>query len=601
MVVEMKKVSFLIYHKEYMDVLNAIRDLGVLHVIEKERGAINDPDLEDLILEANKAKEAIKILTHYRDKEAAEKLNVKLNFDLPASLAKLDDLSDKRDKLNQQKQLFLKEYDQLSTWGNFQPESLDRLREIGYHIDFFTCSAKNFSDQWVEDYNATIITNIGSTYYFITISKDIVEIDAERVKLPNISLEEVKKEIDGFDEQLQEIEDSLKAIANKELPSFEKALRQLTGEIEFSKVLMDTKSLADQKLMLLEGWVPSDKTTALEDYFKDKSIYFEITDKQEGDVPPVLLKNSRFARLFEPITKIFSLPGYEELDLTPYLAPFFILFFGFCTGDAGYGLLIVLFCTFAKKKLAAYRDYLSLGQWLGAGAILFGILSGTFFGIELAKIPALARFREFFLSMDNLMALSIILGGIQVIFGMALHAANQTKQKGFKFAISRIGWIMILLSLLVVVGLPELKIAVPSFVRIFAYGTLSVGAIAAFLYNSPGKNIFYNFGGGLWDSYNMATGILGDLLSYIRLFALGLTGGILGNVFNQLSVDMSPDIPVIGLIITILILLVGHTIAFGLTILGAFIHPLRLTFVEFYKNAGFEGGGKAYKPFKKVK
>ncbi|MGL4332954.1 MAG: V-type ATPase 116kDa subunit family protein, partial [Bacteroidales bacterium] len=178
---------------------------------------------------------------------------------------------------------------------------------------------------------------------------------------------------------------------------------------------------------------------------------------------------------------------------------------------------------------------------------------------------------------------------------------NQAKQKGFKYAISRIGWIMILLSLLVVVGLPELKIDVPSVARIIAYGTLSVGAVAAFLYNSPGKNIFYNFGGGLWDSYNMATGILGDLLSYIRLFALGLTGGILGNVFNQLSVDMSPDIPVIGFIITILILLVGHTIAFGLTILGAFIHPLRLTFVEFYKNAGFEGGGKAYKPFKKVR
>lgn len=601
MVVEMKKVSFLIYHKEYMNILNAIREFGVLHVIEKAKEAVNDPGLEDLILEANKAKEAIKALTHYRDKEAAEKSKVKFNFDLPTSLAKLDELSDKRDKLNQKKQLFIKEFEQLSTWGNFKPESLDRLREIGYHIDFFTCSAKKFSDQWVEDYNATIITNMGSAYYFITISKDMVEIDAERVILPNVSLEEVSNEITGIDTELQQIEESLKAIANKELPSFEKALRKLTGEIEYSKVLIDTKSMVDQKVMLLEGWVPADKTEALEEYFKDQSIYFEISNRQEGEQPPVLLKNSRFARLFEPITKIFSLPGYEELDLTPYLAPFFILFFGFCTGDAGYGLLIVLFCTFAKKKLSAFKDYLSLGQWLGAGAILFGILSGTFFGIELAKVSSLARFREYFLSMDNLMALSIVLGGIQVIFGMSLHAANQAKQKGFKFAISRIGWIMILLSLLVVVGLPELKIEVPSFVRFIAYGTFSVGAVAALFYNSPGKNIFYNFGGGLWDSYNMATGILGDLLSYIRLFALGLTGGILGNVFNQLSVDMSPDIPVIGFIFTIFILLLGHTIAFGLTILGAFIHPLRLTFVEFYKNAGFEGGGKAYKPFRKVK
>lgn len=601
MVVEMKKVSFLIYHKEYMEVLDAIRNLGVLHVIEKEKGAINDPDLEDLLLESNKAKEAVKILTHYRDKDAETQTKAKLNFDLATSLSKLDELSDKRDKLNQKKQILLKEAEQLAVWGNFKPESLNRLREIGYNIDFFTCSSKNFSDKWVEEYNATIITNVGSVYYFITISKDIVEIDAERVKLPDVSLEDVSKQIADVDQQLSSIEDTLKQIASTELPSFEKALRMLTGEIELSKVILDTKSIADQKVMLLEGWVPAPKVDALETYFKDQSIYFEISDKEEDEQPPVLLKNSRFAKLFEPITKIFSLPGYGELDLTPYLAPFFILFFGFCTGDAGYGLLIVLFCTFAKKKLAAYKDYLSLGQWLGAGAILFGILSGTFFGIELAKVPALARFRDYFLSMDNLMALSIILGGIQVIFGMALHAANLTKQKGFKYSLSRIGWIFILLSLLVLLGLPELKIAVPEFARIIAMGTAGVGVILAFFCNSPGKNIFYNFGGGLWDSYNMATGILGDLLSYIRLFALGLTGGILGNVFNQLSVDMSPDIPVIGLIITILILLIGHTIAFGLTILGAFIHPLRLTFVEFYKNAGFEGGGKAYKPFKKVK
>lgn len=97
----------------------------------------------------------------------------------------------------------------------------------------------------------------------------------------------------------------------------------------------------------------------------------------------------------------------------------------------------------------------------------------------------------------------------------------------------------------------------------------------------------------------MATGLFGDLLSYIRLFALGLSSGILGNVFNSLAFGMSPDIPVVGAIITVLILIVGHSINLFMSALGSLVHPMRLTFVEFYKNAGFTGGGKGYTPFKK--
>ena len=109
-------------------------------------------------------------------------------------------------------------------------------------------------------------------------------------------------------------------------------------------------------------------------------------------------------------------------------------------------------------------------------------------------------------------------------------------------------------------------------------------------------------GSALWNTYNMATGLLGDTLSYIRLFALGLTGSILGGVFNMLAFDMTASIGFVPVrwVAILLILLSGHTINFALTMIGAFVHPMRLIFVEFYKNAGFEGGGKAYKPFKKV-
>ena len=120
-------------------------------------------------------------------------------------------------------------------------------------------------------------------------------------------------------------------------------------------------------------------------------------------------------------------------------------------------------------------------------------------------------------------------------------------------------------------------------------------------YNTPGKNIFYDFGLSLWDTYNMATGLLGDVLSYVRLFALGLSGGILASVFNDLAAGMSPDNAVLKPIVYVLIFVAGHSINLFMNALGALVHPVRLTFVEFYQNSEFQGGGKKYNPFKRAR
>ena len=120
-----------------------------------------------------------------------------------------------------------------------------------------------------------------------------------------------------------------------------------------------------------------------------------------------------------------------------------------------------------------------------------------------------------------------------------------------------------------------------------------------FFYNSPDKNLFVNMGLALWDTYNMATGLLGDVLSYVRLFALGLSGGILASVFNSLASGMSPDNAIGKPIVYVLIFVIGHAINIFMNTLGAIVHPVRLTFVEFYQNADFEGGGKKYNPFSK--
>ena len=243
------------------------------------------------------------------------------------------------------------------------------------------------------------------------------------------------------------------------------------------------------------------------------------------------------------------------------------------------------------------KPILTLVQLLGLSTAICGLLTGTCFGFNLydINVPFIQKMKEVIM-LDNqqMFNLSLILGAIQIIFGMTLKAVNQAIQFGFKYAISTIGWLLVLVSTAVAFAAPGVM-AMGSTLHL---AILAVGGLMVYLFNSPGKNIFLNIGLGLWDTYNMATGLLGDILSYVRLFALGLSGGILAGVFNSLAVGMSPDNVIAGPIVMVLIFVIGHSINIFMNVLGAMVHPMRLTFVEFFKNAGYEGGGKEYKPFK---
>jgi V/A-type H+-transporting ATPase subunit I len=279
-----------------------------------------------------------------------------------------------------------------------------------------------------------------------------------------------------------------------------------------------------------------------------------------------------------------------------------MLFFGLCFGDGGYGLLIVLLCAFLKRKLATEtKPLLSLFQWLGGMTVVVGILTGSFFGIALVDVPAFHAVKDYFLSTDNLMTLSIVIGVIHILWGKAIGAYKTKIQKGTRLSMAPFAWIFVIASLVCVFGLPMLDVRLPEMLVYVLYGIAGVGLLIALFYNSPGKNVFFNFGAGLWDTYNIVFGMLGDALSYIRLFAVGLTGGILGGVFNSLAVSTGEGLPVAARwVCMLLILLVGHGLNFGLCMISSLVHPVRLIFVEYFKNSGFEGGGKAYTPFRKI-
>lgn len=601
MIAKMKKLTFLVYHKEYDAFLKSIRDLGVVHVATKAQGSAENAALQESIRLSARYTAAIKMLQGLNVQPAAAHTGDAGKG--TEALAEIDDVQQQIQQVAHKLQAVEKELVQLEPWGDFDPKSVARLRDAGYQIDFYICSDKQFKEEWVDLYNATEINHVGSKLYFVTVMPkgENIDLEVETAKLPDCSLSDLHVRKENLAKQSEALQVRLKDLAASVVPDLQAAQAQVHSQIEFSKVVLNTDSLADNKLMLLQGWAPADCVSKIKDFLESKEVYYEVADPTPEDDVPILLDNKGFFRLFEPIMRLYMLPKYNELDLTPFFAPFFMLFFGLCLGDSGYGLFMLLAVTVyrlvAKNISASMKPILTLVQLLGASTMVCGLLTGTCFGFNLydIQLPLFQSLKEA-ISLDNqqMFNLSLILGGVQIIFGMILKAVNQTIQFGFKYAVATIGWLFILVSTAIAFAAPGFMPMGGTVHMVF----LAIGVLMAYLYNSPGKNVFVNIGLGLWDSYNMATGLLGDVLSYVRLFALGLSGGILASVFNSLAVGMSPDNVIAGPIVMVLIFVIGHAINMFMNVLGAMVHPMRLTFVEFFKNSGYEGGGKEYKPFK---
>ena len=603
MITKMKKLSFLIHSKEYDQFLEHLRSLGVVHVIRKQEGAVQDQALQDDINLLARYKNALKVLEPMFAPIGGEQIRDEHTDNVSARniLEQFDILE--ADKLVQEQtlQALSRDRAQLLPWGDFDPHNVVRLIRAGYKLRFYTCPLRVYKQEWEQDYNAIEIMRDKQKVNFVTVTHEgtPVDIDAERVHLPSMSLSSVQADIDKTQAAIDAIPVKMVQLARVGVPVLQGAVKQLDSKIDFGRVKLTGEHLAADTLLLLEGWIPADKVEEASRELDLKGVFFEVDDPTPDDDIPIQLSNNRFAKLFEPLTKLYMLPTYQELDLTLFFAPFFMLFFGLCLGDTGYGLLMIVALPFFTKLFQLINP--SFSKWLvvlfGASTMLCGLLSGTFFGFNMydLDIPFVQKMKGILYTDNSTMfTVSLCIGVVQILFGMGIKAVNLAIQCGFKYALSTIGWLVLLITV-GVVALAGLDFKSPVILAI-----LIVAAVLIFLFNSPGKNPLLNIGLGLWDTYNMATGLLGDVLSYVRLFALGLSGGILANVFNSMAVGMAPDNKVIGFIVMVLIFVIGHALNIFMNILGAIVHPMRLTFVEFFKNAGYAGGGMEYKPFRKI-
>ncbi len=598
MIVPMTKYTFLIHHADYKPFLEQLQELGVVDVADK--GVEPDELTTSRILKLQQTDRLIKFLKTREQQQTPEQTELSPDDILNTIAGMQAEHESIRQKINVSDKAFRS----LRPWGAFAVEQLSKLKEAGFTIRFFTITEKKFDPEWEKQYYLQEINRTEGLVFFVVVQRpnESLNIDADEVKSLDRSVKEVLAEKEELENRKAEIEAYYAENARAFVPKLEQLKTQLDNSISFERVVQNTGKEADDRLMIVEGWVPEMKTEAVNDFLAKQELYYITEKPTREDSVPVLLKNNKFSRLFEPIAKLYALPSYTEMDLVPFFAPFFMLFFGFCLGDAGYGVLFLLVTTIIKSRVATeHRPIVALAQWLGASTVLFGVLTGTFFGIDVielidkGRITWLDNVRAYMLDSEKLFNAALLLGAIQIVYAMVIKAVNQARQFGLPYALSTIGWLLLIAGvLLFTLVKSESNAAV---VSIISYVIFAVSGVLILFMNTPGKNIFLNFGIGLWNTYNMVTGVLGDLLSYIRLFALGVSSAILGYVFNDLAMQMSGNLPVVSQVVFLLIILVGHGLNIFMASIGAFVHPMRLTFLEFYKNAGFEGGGKAYAPF----
>lgn len=581
MITQMKKYTFLVFHREYDTFLEQLREVGVVHVTEKAAGLAEDAHLQELLAKADNARKLI-------------------------AQGAPDQLLQEKAALESRIAATQKEANKMAIWGDFSAERIAQLKEAGYTLRYFTCPKKLFQEEW-----GIVVAEQGAMVYFVQVNNaDDAPEGCQEQYLNEKSAADLQKDVEGLNGLLVAQNARIELWAKENIPALENELNELQQQIDWKRVTLNTASEAEGSLKVLEGFCPIDQVAALDAMLQKQEVYYQAEDPTAEDNTPIKLRNNKFTQLFESLTGMYGWPNYGEFDPTPILAPFFLLFFAMCMGDCGYGiLLIIIGLLIAKKKLniAMFEGLGPIITVLGVGTTVVGFFLGTFMGIDLYNaewVPQALKnvmIKGNVMGYDIQMVLAICIGVFHICLAMVVKAICYTKQFGFKENIATWGWLLLVVGGLIVaiLGLTVLP------ENVFKWALIAVGAVSAlaiYIFNTPGRNPLINIGAGLWDTYNMATGILGDVLSYIRLYALGLAGGMLGAAFNNLGLMVmggTTEGATWQWVPFVLILVLGHVLNLAMSALGAFVHPLRLSFVEYFKNAGYEGKGTLYQPFKK--
>ena len=587
----MTKYNFILLSGDVEDFLKKLQTVGVMDITRSTKPV--DEKSETLSSKAGNYRKALSLLKNVQPAEFADKVY----GDLASNV--IETVNEKEIATAQLYQL-QKDMEERLPWGQFDVNNIKKLEEQGLKLHFYKVKTSNFDPAWNENYALSEISSDGTSTYFVIVSDDEnYEFPLKELPAPDSDCTAIEKKIN---ELIYEIEKKDRHLA--ELKCHEKDIQNELDKtllkLDLHLAHMSGTKAAEDYITVFEGFAPKETESALHQLLDKEEILYLSENARVTDNPPIELKNNKFVSMFEILTDMYGRPKYNEFDPTVFISIFFMLFFAFCMGDAGYGLVLIGASLALKKTLGKIAP---LGITLGIATTVIGLLFHTFFSTDMLTwsiIPEAVKkcmVPSQIAGFDGTMVLAIIVGIVHICLAMIVKTYQATKVKGFFNSLGTWGWTLLIVGGVIVGGLALIGVIDSVITKWIIIGIGILSALGIFFLNDLHRNPLKNVGAGLWETYNTATGLLGDVLSYLRLYALGLAGAKLGEAFNAIGFQALGDGGA-GWVWFILIVVVGHVLNVAMCILGAFVHPLRLNFLEFFKNSGYEGTGRKYNPLK---
>ncbi len=592
MIAPMTKYSFILLKGDQEGLLEKLQEIGLVDITRSVKPM--DDKSAAILAEAERKHDLLQSLDKVEIPEGLAHTAVSGDPEETAKAA-LDHLAELEEALKAAE----KEAAASEPWGEYDREKLRAVEDAGIPVHFHITPAKAFKAEWADQYALSVVNELDGKVYYVVAGEDPLPDALKRG--PKASVTDIQARIATLQANIDR-EKAVLAGVKDVRGKIENAARRNLSDLDLYLASQAAVPAAENTLVTLVGYAPAEDEEAVtkaldatgEYYFKDAAVV--------EDNPPISFRNNKFVRMFEVLTDMYGRPAYNGFDPTPFIAVFFLLFFAFCMGDAGYGLVLIGL-GFLLKKVDSFKSFFPLVVTLGAATTVIGFLFHTFFSVDISQWSIFQGFPFLpskIAGYDGTMVLALVVGVLHISLAMIVKTIEETKTKGFKESLGTWGW-----TLLIVGGVAVAAFALTGVLDkaatkwvIIVLGVLS--CLGIFVLNNIHRNPLINIGSGLWDTYNMASGLLGDVLSYLRLYALGLAGSMLGMAFNSIGAMILGDGSNWAMWIPfLLIVIVGHTLNIAMCVLGAFVHPLRLNFLEFFKNSGYEAAGRNYNPLKK--
>lgn len=606
MIEKMKMVYVVSSISKKKEMLDGLKEVGVLHLAEKKAA---DRVVSERFTDLSKTASAL--LEYAPNKKEKKEMPILSDKDFEAMYTSVVEAIEKKTSLNQDISAANAEIERIQAWGEFSPESLKELQNEGYDLHFYRL-AKNDYATVAEDKEIKFIrlASIEKMDTIAVLGKLPATIPATEFNLPEKSISQLSSEVEEYKAEIAKCEEILKDAAQYD-SSFQSQMLKAQNAENYSSASETAGS--DEDFVWLSGYVPEVemekfKAAAL----ANKWAWAETEVADDDEQIPTKVKYNKVSKLIKPVFDILGiLPGYRETDISLWFFLFFTLFFAMIIGDGGYGVIILAGTLAIVAKSKKFNDVTFLLLILSIATIIWGALTGTWFGMEAAMkvpflkalvIPSFANYPEYFgvtatAQQNTIMKFSFSIGAIQMALGSIISIKKKLSEKNLSW-VADLGWLfaivaMYLLSLTLVIGEKM------SMTPIFAIIGVAFVLVVLFGGMSPDKTIAEGIKAGLADAFTVFLNTIscfGNVMSYIRLFAVGMAGLAISQSFNGMAAGFKGPM----IIVAIFIVVVGHALNIVMCFLSVVVHGVRLNVLEFSGQAGLEWTGIGYEPFKEM-